>query len=89
MVVSNPNSPKVRLTIGQKLIIAGLFCLQIPSAAIFYPAATLIVLTGFGAPLSPILLRIGTMPFTVAMKRKAAWQSGGDLHMEDGQRSEP
>jgi hypothetical protein len=89
MVVSNSNAPKARLTVGQKLIIAGLFCLEIPSAAIFYPAATLIILTGFGAPLSPILLRIGTLPFTVAMKRKAAWQSGGDPNVESGQWSEP
>jgi hypothetical protein len=76
MVAANPSSPKSKLTAGQKLVIAGLLCLQIPSGALFYPVATVIVLTGVGAPLSVILLRIGSMPFSVAMKRKAAWQSG-------------
>jgi hypothetical protein len=85
MVVSNPNSPKVKLTGGQKWLIAGLFFLQIPSGAIFYPLATIIVLTGVGAPLSIILLRIGTMPYSLAMKRKAAWQSGEERDTEHGQ----
>ena len=85
MVVSNPNSPKVKLTGRQKWLIAGLICLQIPSGAIFYPLATIIVLTGVGAPLSIILLRIGTMPYSLAMKRKAAWQSGGEQNVELGQ----
>jgi hypothetical protein len=85
MVVANPNSPKVKLTGRQKWVIAGLLCLQIPSSAIFYPLATIIVLTGVGAPLSIILLRIGTMPYSLAMKRKAAWQSGERRHGEHGQ----
>jgi hypothetical protein len=73
---SNQTSPKAKLTAGQKLKIAGLICLQIPSGAIFYPMATVIILTGVGAPLSMIFWAIGTMPFSLAMKRKAAWQSG-------------
>jgi len=85
MVVSNPNSPKTKLTGSQKLLIAGLICLQVPSGAIFYPLATIIVLTGVGAPLSIILLRIGTMPYSLAMKRKAAWQSGEEQNGEHGQ----
>jgi hypothetical protein len=84
MVESKPNSPKVKLTGRQKWLIAGLICLQIPSSAIFYPVATVIVLTGVGAPLSIILLRIGTMPFSLAMKRKAAWQSG-EQNVDQGQ----
>jgi hypothetical protein len=76
MVASNPNSPKAKLTGRQKWVIAGLICLQVPSSVLCYPVATLIVLTGFGAPLSVVLLRIGSMPFSMAMKRKAAWQSG-------------
>ena len=78
MVTTNPIPPKAKLTGGQKCAIAGLFLLEVPSAAIFYPAATVIVLTGVGAPLSLVLLRIGTMPYTLAMKRKTAWQSGGE-----------
>ena len=84
MVVANPNSPKVKLTGRQKWLIAGLLFLQIPSGAIFYPVATVIVLTGVGAPLSIILLRIGTMPYSLAMKRKAAWQSGEGRNVEQG-----
>lgn len=60
---------------GQKSVIAGLLCLQILSAAIFYPPATIIILTGVGAPLSMILWRIGSIPFSLAMKRKALWQA--------------
>jgi hypothetical protein len=86
MVVPNSHSPKPKLTGSQKWIIAGLICLQVPSGAIFYPLATVIVLTGVGAPLSIILLRIGTMPFTSAMKRKAAWQSGEEPSVDHGQR---
>jgi hypothetical protein len=85
MVVSHSNSPKSKLTGSQKWLIAGLICLQVPSGAIFYPLATLIVLTGVGAPLSMVLLRIGTMPFSSAMKRKAAWQSGEGPMVEHGQ----
>ena len=86
MVVANPNSPKVKLTGRQKWLIAGLICLQIPSSAIFYPVATIIVLTGVGAPLSIVLLRIGTMPFSMAMTRKAEWQSAGQPATGDRQR---
>jgi len=84
MLVSNPSSPKAKLPARQKLLIAGLICLEIPSSAIFYPAATIIILTGVGAPLSMIFWKIGTMPFSMAMKRKAAWQSRGELENEDG-----
>jgi hypothetical protein len=69
-------SAAVKLSVGQKMVIAGLLCLQIPSGAIFYPMATIIMLTGVGAPLSVIFWAIGTMPFSLAMKRKAEWQSG-------------
>jgi hypothetical protein len=86
MVVSNPNSPKAKLTGSQKWVIAGLICLQVPSGAILYPLATVIVLTGVGAPLSMILLRIGTMPFSLAMKRKAAWQSGEEPEIDHDRR---
>ena len=87
MVVSNPNPPKAKLTGRQKLVIAGLICLQVPTGAIFYPVATIIVLTGVGAPLSMVLLRIGTLPYSLAMKRKAEWQSGVEPNSDQGQRS--
>jgi hypothetical protein len=77
MLVSNPSSSKSKLTGRQKWLIAGLLFLQVPSSAIFYPLAAVFSLTGIGIPLSIIFLGIGTMPFSVAMKRKVAWQSGG------------
>jgi hypothetical protein len=86
MVVSNSNPFKAKLTGSQKWLIVALFCLQVPSGAILYPVATVIVLTGVGAPLSMILLRIGTMPYSIAMKRKAAWQSGEGPNINDGRR---
>jgi hypothetical protein len=77
MVASNPGSPKAKLTARQKWLIAGLIFLQVPSSVIFYPLAALFALTGIGVPLSVVLMGIGTMPFSSAMKLKAAWQSGG------------
>lgn len=75
--MSNPNSSKPKLTGGQKWLIVGLISLQVPSSAIFFPLAALFALTGIGVPLSIVFVGIGTMPFSLAMKRKAAWQSGG------------
>jgi hypothetical protein len=84
-LVSNPVSPKVRLTGSQKWLIAGLIVLQVPSSAIFYPLAALFALTGIGIPLSIVFLGVGTMPFSLAMKRKVAWQSGQGPKIEDRQ----
>jgi hypothetical protein len=84
LLESSPGSSKVKLTGRQKWLIAGLILLQVPSSAIFYPLAAVISLTGIGVPLSMILLGIGTMPYSSAMKRKVAWQSGtGCEHGED------
>ncbi len=75
-LVSNPSSPKAKLTAGQKWVIVGLILLQVPASLIFYPLAALFSLTGIGIPLSIVLLGVGTMPYSQAMKRKLAWQSG-------------
>jgi hypothetical protein len=82
MRAANPSSPKVKLPGREKWLIAGLIFLQIPSSAIFFPVAAVIILTGVGAPLSMILVAIGTKPFSLAMKRKAAWQSGDEPEIE-------
>ncbi len=76
MVASNPSSTKAKLTGRQKWVIAGLIFLQVPSSAVFFPLAALFSLTGIGIPLSIIFLGVGTMPYSSAMRRKAAWQSG-------------
>jgi hypothetical protein len=87
MPVSNPGSPKAKLTSGQKWLIAVLILLQIPSSVIFYPLAALFALTGIGVPLSLIFMGIGTMPLSSAMKRKAAWQSAGISELGDRQQT--
>jgi hypothetical protein len=79
-------APRARMPLGQKGIVAGLICLQIPSAVLFFPAAAIIILTGVGAPLSMILWRVGSMPFSLAMRRKAVWRSGRERKPESGQR---
>lgn len=85
MVVSNPSS-RSKLTGRQKWLIAGLILLQVPSSLIFFPLAAVFSLTGIGIPLSIIFLGIGTMPFSLAMKRKLAWQSGGGPEPEEGRK---
>jgi hypothetical protein len=85
MPESSSISPKAKLSAKQKLMIAGLLCLQIPSGAVCYPIATIIILTGVGAPLSKVLWAVGTMPFSLAMAHKAAWQYGGERNVDDGE----
>lgn len=77
--VPSAGSPKGKLSGRQKWAVAGLLFLQVPSSVIFYPLAALFALTGIGVPLSVVLMGIGTMPFSSAMKHKLAWQSGAAL----------
>jgi hypothetical protein len=72
---TKPNPPKTKLSLKQKCLITSLLCLQIPSSALFYPVAAVIILTGVGAPLSMLLCVIGTKPLSQAMKLKATWQA--------------
>ncbi|MGH9080667.1 MAG: hypothetical protein ACRDYE_11455 [Acidimicrobiales bacterium] len=73
-VVSNPSPPTSKLTGGQKWMIAGLLFLQIPSSLIFYPLAAIFAITGIFVPIAMVLMGIGTLPFTFAMKCKDSWQ---------------
>jgi hypothetical protein len=76
-VVSNPGSPKSKLTGGQKWMIAGLLIVQIPSSLLFYPLAAIFAITGIFVPIAMVLMGIGTLPFSFAMKCKDRWQGGG------------
>ena len=76
-VVSNPSSPKSKLTGGQKWMIAGLLFLQIPSSLIFYPLAAVFAITGIFVPIAMVFMGIGTLPFSLAMKCRDSWQGGG------------
>jgi hypothetical protein len=72
-----PASPtKARLTGRQKLLVGALLVLQVPSSLIFYPVAALFSITGVGVPVSLVLMGVGTLPYSSAMKCKTAWQEG-------------
>jgi hypothetical protein len=74
--VSNPTPPKLKLTGGQKWMIAGLLFLQIPSSLIFYPLAAIFAITGIFVPIAIVIMGVGTLPISLAMKYKDRWQSG-------------
>jgi hypothetical protein len=76
-VVSNSGPPKSKLTGGQKWIIAGLLFLQLPSSLIFYPLAAIFAITGLFVPIAMVLMGIGTLPVSFAMKCKDSWQGAG------------
>jgi hypothetical protein len=78
VVVSNPAPPKSKLTGGQKWMIAGLLFLQIPSSLIFYPLAAVFAITGIFVPVAMVLMGIGRLPFSFAMKCKDSWQADGE-----------
>ena len=77
-MASQPSSAKVKakLTGRQKLLVGALFFLQVPSSLIFYPVAALFSITGVGVPVSLVLMGVGTLPYSAAMKYKTAWQEG-------------
>jgi len=72
--VSEPSPSKSKLTGGQKWMIGGLIVLQIPSSLIFYPLAAIFAITGIFVPIAMVLVGIGTLPISFAMKCKGRWQ---------------
>jgi hypothetical protein len=74
-----PTPPKSKLTGGQKLLIAGLLVLQIPSSLLFYPLAAIFAITGIFVPIAIVLMGIGSLPISLAMRYKHRWQDGGAL----------
>ena len=75
MLSSSP--PRSKLTGGQKGMIAGLVFLQIPSSLIFYPLAAIFAITGIFVPVAMVLMGIGTLPISFAMKCRDRWRNGG------------
>jgi hypothetical protein len=63
-------------------MIAGLLFLQIPSSLIFYPLAAVFAITGIFVPIAMILMGIGRLPFSFAMKCRDSWQRGGGVPQE-------
>ncbi len=76
----NPSPPRAKLTGGQKWIIAGLILLQIPSSLIFFPLAAIFAITGIFVPIAVVLMGIGSLPISFAMKCKDRWQGGPVSH---------
>ncbi|MGA2837135.1 MAG: hypothetical protein ABSF84_11115 [Acidimicrobiales bacterium] len=75
-VASGPSPPKSKLTGGQKWMIAGLLLLQIPWSLIFFPLAAIFAITGIFVPVAMVLVGVGTLPFSLAMRCRVAWQGG-------------
>jgi hypothetical protein len=71
---ADPGLPKVKLTGGQKWKITGLLLLQIPFSLIFYPLAAVFAITGIFVPIALVLMGIGSMPISLAMKCRDRWQ---------------
>ena len=76
-LVSDPSPPTSKLTGGQKWMIAGLVLLQIPSSLIFFPLATVFAITGIFVPVALVLMGVGTLPISFALRCKDRWQGGG------------
>ena len=55
-------------------MIAGLLILQIPSSLIFYPLAAIFAITGIFVPIAMVLIGVGTVPFTFAMRCRDRWR---------------
>jgi len=58
------------------LMIVGLLILQIPWSLFFYPLAAIFAITGIFVPIAIVLMGIGTLPFSFAMKCKERCQGG-------------
>jgi hypothetical protein len=84
--LSKTPSSTVTLSWKRKLVIAGLLCLEIPFGIVFFPMAAVLVLTGILAPLAIMVFKVATMPLTLSMKYKSAWQSEG--HLDSGGKAE-
>jgi len=75
VTVSDEQSPKVALPAREKLFIGVLLVLEVPAFVIFFPAAAVLFLTGILAPLGMMCFVAGTLPLSLAMKRRAAWNN--------------
>jgi hypothetical protein len=76
-LVSDPSPPKQKLTGGQKWMVLGLILLQVPFTLIFFPLAAVFAITGIFVPVAMVLMGIGTLPVSLAMRCKDRWQGGG------------
>jgi hypothetical protein len=84
IVPSKTPSPRATMPWMDKLMIAGLLCLEIPFGIVFFPMAAVFVLTGILAPLGMASFALATMPFSLAMKHKSAWHAGNEATVKEG-----
>jgi hypothetical protein len=69
----------------EKLLIGVLLCLEVPFGIVFFPMAAVFVLTGILAPLGMGAFALATMPFSLAMKRRATWHSRSEAKLQEGE----
>ena len=76
-VVPDAGPPRSKLTGGQTWTIAGLLVLQIPWSLLFFPLAAIFAITGIFVPVAIVLMGVGTLPFSYAMRCRDRWQALG------------
>ena len=69
--------PRSELTGGHQWMIAGLLFLQIPWSLLFFPLAAIFAITGIFVPVAIVLMGVGTLPFSYAMRCRDRWQALG------------
>lgn len=82
---SKVRPPKATLSWKRRLVLGGLLCLEIPFGIVFFPMAAVLVLTGILAPVAIMVFKVATMPLTVWMDRKSAWQADAKRERPGGQ----
>ena len=70
-------------------MIAGLVLLQIPSSLIFYPLAAVFAITGIFVPVAMVLMGIGSLPISYAMRCRDRWQDAGGQEGRAGSSAPP
>jgi hypothetical protein len=58
-------------------MIAGLLVLQVPWGLFFFPLAAIFAITGIFVPVAMVLMGIGTLPSTYAVRCRDRWRGSG------------
>jgi len=76
-VDSPPAPPRTKLTAGRTCVLAGLYVLQVPWGLVFFPLAAIFAITGIFVPVAIVLIGVGTLPFSAAVRLRARWRVAG------------
>lgn len=58
-------------------MIVALVILQVPFSLFFYPLAAIFAITGIFVPVAMVLMGIGSLPFSLAMRYRDRWRALG------------